>query len=91
MTSLSYSEYQELVKLYEDSDRDLNRIYFIYKYSSEYADIFEALDNLPENYQEILLLAIESKIKKELEVKRKEEAAARRLALNRKLKEFEEI
>jgi hypothetical protein len=91
MPSLSYSEYQELVKIYEDSDPELNRIYFVYKYSSEYEDIFEVLENLPEIYQELLLSAIESKIKKELAIKKKEEKQAAKLALNRKLKEFEEI
>jgi hypothetical protein len=90
-SSLSYSEYQKLVRHYqEDSDNpELHRVWLIYSYSPEYSDIYEVLDNLPIQYEDLLLTSIEGKIKKELAVKKKEEEQAARLALNRKLEEFE--
>jgi hypothetical protein len=93
MSSLSYSEYQKIVEGYKEASEnlELHRDYLIYVYSTEYSDIYEVLDRLPLKYHDLFLSAIESKIKKELAIKKKEEEQAIRIAMNRKLKEFEEI
>ena len=95
--SLSYKEYQDWEYLYKNQYPETYnsfdiRLMLVWRYGNgEYYDIFETFKNIPVRYRELFLSALESKIKKELAIKKKEKEAAARLALNRKLREFEGI